>query len=101
MSRFGLNTDMLFLLYYHLFQPGYFSLGQAPVVDGIFLPDMPSEIRRRGEHNKVPEIIGITQEDGSATVTIRKQKWQQKPSTCCVLFDQELVILLVLYSTEL
>ena len=49
---------------YLSFQEGYFCLGMAPVIDGDFLPDFPSEIRARGEHNKVPEMVGITREDG-------------------------------------
>ena len=31
---------------------------------GGFLPEMPADIRGKGEHNIVPEIIGVNAEDG-------------------------------------
>ena len=45
---------------------GYNCIGMAPVVDGPggFLPEMPEEIRKNGNHNKVPEMIGANTEDG-------------------------------------
>ena len=50
-----------------LFQPGYFCLGFAPVVDGLdgFLPDIPLEMRKRGEFPDIPVMTGYLQEDGA------------------------------------
>ena len=44
----------------------------APVIDGFFLPEAPIEIRRKGLHNKVKEMVGFTQEDGSLGVPLGK-----------------------------
>ena len=50
-----------------LFQPGHFCLGFAPVVDGLdgFLPDVPLEMRKRGEFPDIPVMTGYLQEDGA------------------------------------
>ena len=44
-------------------QPGVHCGGFRPVVDGGFIPDWPENIRQRGEHQIVPEVIGITRND--------------------------------------
>ena len=47
------------------FQPGYYCLGSAPVVDGDIIPDEPIAMRQRGEFQKLPMIAGQTSDDGS------------------------------------
>ena len=37
----------------------------APVVDGIFLPQKPEDLREAGSFLRGPIITGITQDDGS------------------------------------
>ena len=46
-------------------QESYDCVGMVPVVDGPggFLPEMPHEIRGKGEHNKVPIMTGVTTEE--------------------------------------
>lgn len=51
------------------FQDGYIcSGGFRPVVDGDILPDTPDSIRASGEYNKVPEMIGINENEASIFV---------------------------------
>ena len=38
------------------------------MIDGSFLTDFPSILRDRGEYNKVPEIIGINDDESSIWV---------------------------------
>ena len=46
-------------------QESYDCAGMVPVVDGPggFLPEMPHEIRGKGEHNKVSIMTGVTTEE--------------------------------------
>ena len=37
----------------------------SPVIDGTFLTDYPWEIRARGEHARVPEMLGVNEDEGS------------------------------------
>jgi len=46
-------------------KPGYFCQGLAPVVDGTSIPDMPGNLRSRGEYARIPIINGQTSDDGS------------------------------------
>lgn len=39
--------------------------GETPVVDGVFITDMPRELRKAGKVNRVPEVIGINREESS------------------------------------
>ncbi len=56
------------------FQPGYLCLGMAPVVDGPggILPEMPLDLREAGNFNHNPMLSGITKDDGSLYVIVRK-----------------------------
>jgi len=45
--------------------PGWYCLGMAPVVDGVFLPDRPRKLRESGNLMKGPIITGMTDSDGS------------------------------------
>ena len=49
------------------FQPGHFCLGFGPVVDGPtgFIPDIPLEMRKRGEFVDVPVMTGYLKDDGA------------------------------------
>ncbi len=42
------------------------SAGSKTVVDGWYLPDQPSAIYARGEHNRVPMIVGFMGDESSA-----------------------------------
>lgn len=45
--------------------PGWYCLGMVPVVDRVFLPDMPEVLREAGSFLRGPIITGITLDDGS------------------------------------
>ena len=34
------------------------------MVEGVLIPDVPIFMRERGEFHKVPEMLGLTEEDG-------------------------------------
>ena len=48
-----------------MFQEGHDCVGMIPVVDGYFLTDYPSAIRESGKYSRVPEMVGITEDEGS------------------------------------
>ena len=48
----------------------------APVVDGLFLPQKPVDLREAGSFLRGPIITGINQDDGSFYTMIR-EFWQR------------------------
>ena len=66
-------------------------MGHVPVVDGPggVIPDRPLQMRSDGDFNKVPEMIGLTVNDGYTFITSREYsvwnyniKGQRVTATC-------------------
>lgn len=43
------------------------------VVDGVYLPDQPINLRKAGDVARVPEMIGVTAEESTVFAAISKQ----------------------------
>ena len=45
------------------------------LTEGAFLPDHPLALLERGEYNKVPELIGVNEDDASLFAWLGKRLW--------------------------